>query len=148
VVQYFRDNLHTVTDECKIWPYSKAAQKGYGVVYIEGRQYYVHALACEARNGPRPDGMQAAHGPCWTAACWNGAHLSWKTRQENMADTLRDGTAPIGSRNGMAKLTALQVAQLREDWRTERPTQVVLAARYGISQGHVSVIVNGLHWKQ
>lgn len=141
---YFREHLHDVTDGCMIWPYS--TNRGYGQVWIDGRFHRVHVLACEAHSGPRPSpAHEAAHGPCHNQACWNGRHLSWKTRAENEADKVRDGTLLQGEAHGSAKLTVPEVLAIRAAALAGTP-QRPIAAAFGVSQVTVSRIVRRTHW--
>lgn len=51
-----------------------------------------------------------------------------------------------GSKNGMAKLTEAQVAQIREALGAGE-FQRVIAARFGVSQAIISQIKNGRKWR-
>lgn len=53
-----------------------------------------------------------------------------------------------GTVHPRAKLTDAQVAELRALYTGGKVTQQVLAARFGISQGHLSHIVRGTRWAQ
>lgn len=141
---YYLAEVYTVTDACKVWPFA-LAPNGYGYVVCGGK-LAVHQLACLAWHGPRPPGMWAAHGPCHNRACWNGAHVSWKTPQGNHADRYRDGTSDEGEKNSQAKLTTEEVLQIRADYLHGGITQRELGEAYGVSQTHVSDIVRGKVW--
>lgn len=151
VIAFFRDNLMTITDECKIWPYkvnhSRNQEHVYGQVWIDGTHHSVHVLACEAFNGPMPEpGMDAAHGVCHNTRCWNGRHLSWKTRKQNMDDQERDGTKNHGERNGSARLTEPEVLALRRRYDAGEAPET-LATEFGIARGHVHQIGKRTRWK-
>lgn len=141
---YYFAHLSDVTPECMIWPYSTGSA-GYGQVTLNGHHRTVHVLACIAHHGPRPPGMEAAHGPCHDRRCWNGRHLSWKTRAENAADRLRDGTAPRGERNPYAKLTAAAVIAIRSEHAAGH-LQREIAVRHGVTQRTVSDVVRRNTW--
>lgn len=141
---YFAANVMTVVDECKIWPYSKVS--GYGRVTIGGRKYLVHVLACEAWHGPLPDpAWDAAHGPCHQRACFNGAHLSWKSRAANMADRDRDGTGTKGEAHKKAKLREVDIPVIRAR-RAAGDMLVTIAADFGVSPMAIAEIVHGRNW--
>ena len=141
-LQHFYDNLLTETDDCKIWPYAvQGGEHPYGVVRLDGKVQRVHVLACEAFNGPRPPGAEAAHGPCHQPRCWNGRHLRWATSAENQADRDRDGTSQHGERNGNVKLSTADVDEIRRLWARGDMTQGIIARRFDISQSTVSLIV-------
>jgi hypothetical protein len=103
-------------------------------------------LACEAFNGPMPTpGLDAAHS-CHRPLCWNGRHLRWATRKENMADQLIDGTRNQGERNGGSRLTEAQVYEVRRLYdEGVQPTE--LAIRYGIAKNHVHQIGRRTRWR-
>jgi len=145
---YYLAHIDDQTDECMIWPYSTS--RGYGQLRMGSRgQVTVTILACEHRWGPMPyPRMEAAHEPvtCHNPRCWNPRHLSWKTRQQNMADMRLDGTSTIGERDSMAKLTEAIVQEIREMYASGGITQRELAKRYGITPSNVSCIVRRKSW--
>lgn len=144
---HFLANLYAVSDECLIWPYS-ADQHGYGMVAFNGgRQIRVTIRACNAWHGPRPGPQyDAAHGPCHNPACWNGAHLSWKTHQENLsADRDRDGTMMRGEQAPWAKLTDSDVLAIRARVAVGEP-QVMLCREFGLSSAYLSLLINRKRW--
>lgn len=98
---FYMAHVDLDTDDCIIWPYAlhpggfNRPDYGYGILHLDGRNYRVHALACERHHGPRPPGMIATHAPviCHTPMCFNGRrHLAWDTRKANMAHRRLDGT--------------------------------------------------------
>ena len=101
----------------------------------------VHHLVLEAFKGPRPTGMEAAHGDGSPA---NAAlsNLRWDTPAGNNADKVKHGTAIRGERHSMAKLTNADVLAIRSDQRTQR----VIARDFCINQAHVSLIKSGRAW--
>jgi hypothetical protein len=56
------------------------------------------------------------------------------------------GASQPGERNGMAKLTAEKVAEIRRR-RAAGETTVAIAADFGVSHTTVSLIARGKHWK-
>ena len=125
--------------------------KGYVKILLKRRnrrrQTYVHNLVLEAFVGPRPEGAECRHFP--DKCPWNNSleNLSWGTSKENKADMTVHDTDPRGERNGRAKLTEQEVAEIRLKYTAKRITQTHLAQEYGISQQVVSGIVNLNKWK-
>lgn len=136
------DMIADAGEDCIIWPYGQSG-RGYGKLKLDGRDRYAHRVALLTVSEPPTEAhTDAAHGPCHNILCVNPNHLSWKTREENMADTKRDGTALIGEANSQCKLTDDQVKQVR--WLAEYTTltQTHIAKCYGVSRPHVTDIVN------
>jgi hypothetical protein len=105
----------------------------------------VHRLVLLAFVGPAPEGHVAAHG--------NGvrddnrlANLRWATPAENSADMVRHGTSPRWERSGHARLTADDVATIR-DRLARGETQAAIADEYGVSPAAVSHIATGRNWR-
>lgn len=91
-------------------------------------------------------GKQVNH-HCDVRNCVNPEHLYIGTQTENHADMHRRGRAGDykGERNGNARLTASDVAEIRR-LRVQGIRQVDLAARYGVTQGHISSIILRKTW--
>lgn len=138
----FEREVMRETDDCIVWAHGKS-HNGYGLVKINGLSQMVHVLAASRRIGPRPEGMDVAHGECHNKACFNYRHLSYKTRAGNVADMRRDGTDPSGEKNGQARLTWEDVALIRQ---SQEPSGVE-AQRYGVSARHIRAIRSGRFWK-
>jgi hypothetical protein len=123
---------------------------GYGKLTINGRGYYAHRLAYQLSKGAIPTGLDVMHS-CDNPACINPAHLSVGSRSKNMADCHARGRSRIpsprmrGERNGCAKLTALQVLEIRERIAAGE-VQRTIAADFGVSQSAIGHIKLGKSW--
>lgn len=147
-ITHFYDHLYDEQDECKIWPFALQT-RGYGLITFlkpVRRMYYVHVLACQAWNGPKPPKLFAAHGPCHNPSCWNGEHLSWKTPTENARDKIRDGTQQVGARNPRAVLTEDQVTAIRSEYAQLRTPHRTLATKYGVTKSTIGYLLRGKSW--
>ena len=69
-------------DECWPWPGAKM-QKGYGLIWLNGRTQRAHRVAYELHIGPIPDGLMLDH-ICYARDCFNPAHLEPVTHAQNM----------------------------------------------------------------
>lgn len=107
----------------------------------------VHCLVLEAFVGPRPSGCEARHFPDGDKSNNAVSNLSWATHVENEADKRKHGTAPQGDRHPMAKLTAGDVARIRELLSAHVP-QKEIAARFGVTFSMISDIHTGRSWSQ
>jgi hypothetical protein len=119
---------------------------GYLVVGLwhsgKGKLRPVHILVALAFRGPRPSpNHDAAHhdgnklNNHWT-------NIFWKTRTENEADKVRHGTSNRGERNGQAKVTDSQAAEIATRARAGEK-QADLAREFGLSGSAVSLISTG-----
>lgn len=132
-------------DECWEWQGSPTVH-GYGRIRAGGRERSAHAVALEIATGEKqPDGMDTCH-TCDNRTCVNPAHLYWGTRAQNMADAVARKRTPWGERHGMAKLTVVQVVEIRH-YRANGATVPDLAQKYGVSVRVVYDIVAGRQWK-
>jgi len=72
-------------------------------------------------------------------------NLAWKTRTENEADKVLHGTSNRGARQGASKLTDDDVRAIRAAFAAGEK-QRDIGARYGVSQGHISMLCNRQQW--
>ena len=134
------------TDECIVWPLGLSS-RGYGKVKFEGRSRGAHAVALELAFGPMPiDKQVAAHGECHRPACINPRHLRWATYAENNNDRRRDGTMPVGERNGLATLSDDVVRRIRSLTKQgESPARI--SRTLGIADPTARDVIKGRTWK-
>lgn len=135
-----------VEDDNGCWVYSGFTdRRGYG--RIGGKM--AHRAAWERANGPIPEGMFVCH-HCDRPPCINPAHLFVGTPQDNVDDKVRKGRQSrlIGERNANVKLTAAEVRDIRLRYSAGGVYMKDLAALFGVSQGHVSDIVNFRKWNR
>lgn len=142
-LRFLREALSAETNECILWPYGKD-KDGYAVVTIDGVWTYAHRYVCEQEHGPPQSGLQSCHS-CRQRACINRNHLRWGTNKDNADDRIKDDTNMYGERCHLAKLTEDDVRAIRAAYPAVK--QVVLAARYGVSQPVISAILLRKTWK-
>lgn len=118
---------------------------GYGNFSVQRKFVSAHRAAWEFVNGPIPDGMCVCH-KCDNRRCVNPSHLFLGTVRENNNDRDRKGRHAklAGERHGCAKLTARQVAEIRDKY--PGVTQTALAKEYGVHQTLISLIVRNAAW--
>jgi hypothetical protein len=138
------------------WLWDRAVDLGgYGVFSRKiprsrrGVMFRAHRVSYETFVGPIAPGLDVCH-RCDTPCCINPDHLFLGTRLENMADMKSKGRqrngVQRGERNGSAKLTPTEVAEIRRLRRETRLSQCAIGERFGVSGTQVSVIVRGLSW--
>ena len=127
-------------DECWIWLAGKDAG-GYG----QFRRRYTHRISWALVSGEIPEGMFILHS-CDNRSCVNPAHLSPGTAADNAQDMVSRGRQTSGVRNAMAKLTDLDVGDIRRVYAAGEKGQRDIAAAYGINKSAVSRIINRKRW--
>lgn len=139
--------------ECWEWEGARLPS-GYGVIHNPGGTRYTHRVMAGIHCGVEiPRHLEVLH-VCDTPSCCNPHHLVVGTRSDNMRDMHEKGRAtskqsrpPLadaqdGEANTQCKLTAAQVLDIRELYASGNFLQRQLAVRFGVTQGHISEIVN------
>lgn len=104
----------------------------------------VHTLVLEAFVGPRPDGMDSLHRDGVPTNNWIG-NLHWGTRSENLLDAVKHGQKKVGENVWSAKLTAPDVAKIRQMIGSVSTQSI--ATMYGVNESQIRAIKNGKTWK-
>jgi NUMOD4 motif/HNH endonuclease len=121
---------------------------GYPMVKLklkaEGRVelHRIHSLVMEAFVGPRPEGLVVAHND-GVPANPHLKNLRYDTPAGNVADKKQHGTHTCGEVHSRAKLTQAEVEEIRS---IVGVPQSKIAARFGITQPHVSALRTGRRW--
>ena len=128
---------HRVDKSSKHWLWTGSPNtSGYGVltlpVIMGGKHAMAHRVSFFLNNGYWPE--NARH-KCDIPLCVRPDHIIEGTQAQNIHDCIRRGRARYGGN----KLTP----QMWEEIRQSDETQKVLAKRYGVCQGHISMIRSG-----
>jgi hypothetical protein len=141
-----------VVKDCWVWQ-GMIDKHGYGSVTYQYRVKRVHRLAWELTHGPIPDGLSVLH-TCDNRVCYNPDHLWLGTQKDNMRDMVAKGRARQGThlsspgeKHPMAKLTAVQVTEIRERYAAGGITLLTLGAEYGVTETNISMIIRRQTWK-
>lgn len=133
---------------CWIWT-GTHYPSGYGILAIDRKNIRVHRMMWEIANQQTiPKNMCICH-TCDVPDCCNPRHLFLGTTQENTQDKVNKGrqARTRGEASGKsAKLTAVQVEQIRQRYSVGGIYQHELAAIYGVNQQQISRIVNYKRW--
>ena len=116
---------------------------GYLSVNIAGKIIPVHRLVLFARFGPPKPGQEARHLND-DRLDNRSANLRWGTREENMADAVRNKKILRGSQVHCAKLTEKAVRKIRA--AKGKISQRKLADKYGVSQATIHYAMAGHNW--
>lgn len=127
---------------CWEWKASRNG-KGYGQLAADiGRPMLANRAAYMAWIGDLEDGQVVCH-TCDNPPCINPAHLFAGTRVINNDDMRRKLRVANGERSGTHKLMDVQIEQVRAMYATGEHNQRAVAGHFGITQGMVSMIING-----
>ena len=144
-------------DSCWIWTASRHPT-GYGQFMFMRVPRSTHRLALTLRDGSKPSSLFACH-HCDNPPCCNPRHLFWGNHADNMRDARNKGRNWIPPASAMDKAHAKlavdysngkmpnhcrfssnEVEDMRSRWAAGE-SQVSIAARYGVRQGHIHTIV-------
>lgn len=131
------------TGECWVWR-ACIGNHGYGQFGLRPSYVLAHRFSYELANGPIGVGLCVLH-RCDNRRCVNPEHLFLGTRTDNARDRDAKGRAPYGERHPMAKLTAMQVADIRAQHAAGAGKED-LAARFGVTESNVGLILRRQTW--
>lgn len=104
-------------------------------------------MAYALTYGAIPVGLPICH-RCDNRACVRPTHLYRGTKADNVRDAVSRGRNTYGERVGTAKLTVLQVREMRARYARGGVTEKRLAEEYGISPSQAGAIVTGKNWRK
>lgn len=81
----FADNTERDENGCLVWTRSRN-EKGYGIVYHDGRTQRAHRVMWQLEFGPIPKGCVIDHADCYNHACVEPTHLRLATKAQNQAN--------------------------------------------------------------
>ena len=132
-------------DNC--WPWTGRTRKGYGYLALLGREVRATRIVWLLTYGSIGSELNACH-RCDNPACVNPNHLFMGTHQENMDDMANKGRrapALIGQKHPMAKLTDVDVREVKR-LLAAGLSQHAIAAHFKVTQSTISWIATGKHW--
>lgn len=142
-------------NECWEWTAAKT-HEGYGTFWTSERMVPAHRFAWQHTYHADAGNLFVLHA-CDNRACCNPAHLFLGTQADNVADCIRKGRfikgchVPFdrrqrGEARPTSKLTDNDVREIRRLRATEGLTQRELAARFGVCQRTITLILSGRAW--
>lgn len=134
------------TGGCWLWQAS-TDDFGYGHLGSGRSVVRAHRLSWEIHFGAILGGLCVLH-KCDTPACVRPDHLFLGTRNTNNKDRHTKGryaSQPFGEDHGRAKLTTIQVREIRAFKGIE--SQRELAKRFGVSRPTIKFIHQGKTWR-
>lgn len=146
------DNIDK-TETCWLSKYA-IDKKGYTHIGIDNKIYKIYKFhrvmlfwSDQSKTTEFNDGKnwQGCH-TCPNKHCVNPAHLYWGTPQDNSNDSIKFGTQVFGERCPRAKLTEIQVKEIRAKYPNGNITQRQLSIEYGVNTSAINNILNGRRW--
>jgi hypothetical protein len=141
------------SDDCWEWQAARD-ELGYGFFRMTSGEnmWKAHRAAWVLIHGLIPPGLIVCH-HCDNPPCVNPSHLFLGTPQDNVDDRVRKGRSSrlishFGETSPKAKLTAAQVAEIRERYSAGGVYQRELGEEFGVDQTQIGRIVRGVRWKQ
>jgi len=131
-------------DECWSWLASRNSH-GYGTFGIKCQTCAAHRIAWILTNGPIPSERWVLH-KCDNRLCCNPRHLFLGTHRDNMDDMVQKGRHTKGECSSRAKLTKIQVLEIRARYKAGDTSQSLLGIEYGVSHGCISAIIRRENW--
>lgn len=136
-------------DDCWIWT-GALNEHGYGVMRPTGKRtgpsLKVHRYSAQLA-GMDIAGRVVRHKVCDNPPCVNPTHLAVGTQGDNVTDCVSKGRTNRGVRNAHAKLTEVEVIEIRARYAAGGTLMRQLGDEYGVSQGTVQHVIAGTTWK-
>lgn len=137
-------------DGCWLWKAGTITRgvpghRGYGNFWLtHTTSVRAHRFVWELIHGPIPQGMEVCH-TCDHESCVNPKHLFLGTQADNISDSVAKGRQVDnnGEKNGMAKLTANQIREIRKS----NLKREILATQFNVSKEHINSIQRRACWK-
>jgi len=130
------------------WERNKRIRRGYGRFRYNNKIYSSHKVAWElSHNKLVPCNKLICH-TCDNRKCCNPMHLFLGTNQDNMTDMVnkKRQNKLKNENNGMAKLTWIQVKEIRNLYTTGKYTMKQLANKFGVTQSCIGNIIRNKLW--
>lgn len=139
-------------EKCWLWT-GAISGSGYGTVAlpVTGKSINAHRIAYELVYGPIPDNLNVLH-RCDVRNCVRPDHLFLGTYHDNTMDAIHKGRFPQaegtpGEKNHNAKLTEVQVIQIKHQLLANVPVESI-AAQFGVHKQTIIEIRKERNWKQ
>ena len=112
-INLFHSKYEPVTESgCWIWLGATTGKSGYGHLRSGSKDLSAHRASWEIHFGDIPKKTYVLH-RCDNKMCVNPNHLFLGHHRDNMMDMVRKGRSNRGDKNGMAKLTAEKVLEIK-----------------------------------
>ena len=134
---------------CWEWNGKSCTIDGYGRIKSGGKMIRTHRISYDLHHPltkPIQDIKLSVLHACDNPKCVNPQHLRLGTPQENTNDMVERERHAIGEQHGSAKLTELQVLEIRERYINEKISHKKLGQEYKVGKTTISDIINRKRW--
>jgi hypothetical protein len=133
-------------DQCWEWTGQKTV-RGYGQFWFKDGNVRAHRFSYLLKYGFIYSDLICMH-VCDNPGCVNPSHLKLGTIRDNTQDMIQKNRDKIrGSKNNCAKLTELEVIEIRNLYLDKSNTVKSIAEKYNFSFGGIKKIVLGEIWR-
>jgi hypothetical protein len=142
--------VHPIVGQCWQWTGYATKQNGHGQIAVGRTNLLAHRFSWEWHYGEVPTGLCVLH-RCDNRRCVNPEHLFLGTVLDNVKDMIEKGRqAPpkLGEDSHCAKLTEIQVAEIRRRYKRYSQTDGggALGKEFGVTQAQISNIIHYKAW--
>lgn len=134
------------TKSCWIWTGTKSST-GYGMFFNGDKCVKAHRYSYEKQNHVPLKKDQLILHSCNNRLCVNPGHLRIGTHKENVQDAIKAMTFPVCQKNSHAKLTPMQVRQIRRLYVPWKFGCLKLSRMFNVSKRNITRIVSGESWR-
>ena len=128
----------------------KANSNDYLQVFYKNKNIKLCRLIALEKYGDNAMKGLETHHDCHNPFCINPDHLSYGTHKKNMQDKVKAGRAYTGEhkgeKGGLAKLTDLEVKEIKKLLRQKKLTNREIAQKFGVSDSCIAHIKSGRCW--
>lgn len=139
------DSRFIVTPSCWLWR-GRLDPEGYGRIDEEGQSLLAHRVSASFYVPSYDESLKILH-KCDNTRCVNPDHLRQGTQIDNIADRVAKGRYARGETSGSAKLTALQVLEIRARFIKGAISKSELARQYGVTSQYMGRLLRSDKWK-
>lgn len=154
----FKRHFRVDENGCWIWT-GTSSGSGYGMIGLGAKvlgKDLAHRVSWRIHHGEIPSGLLVLH-RCDIRRCVNPDHLFLGSYKDNSADMTAKGRGLTGTKrtpdkitrgsvHGMAKLTEIQVAEIKRRHVAKPTFHRILASEFGVSRATIANILTGKNW--
>ncbi len=123
------------------WEYDRGPSQDYGMIWVGSKKEKAHRVGYQLQHGSIRDDLDVLH-HCDNPPCVRGSHLYQGTDEDNSRDKVQRRRQAQGEAHGMAKLSDVEVAQVRQ-LRAQGRSYVYIGSVFEVTREHVRQICLG-----